>query len=55
MRVNPSNQSSAPADGAAARATVADIARTAQVSTATVDRVLNKRPGVRDATVQSAP
>lgn len=52
MRVNPSNQSSEPADGTAARATVADIARTAQVSTATVDRVLNKRPGVRDATVQ---
>ncbi|NDZ15515.1 LacI family transcriptional regulator [Variovorax sp. WS11] len=34
------------------RARVIDIARTAKVSTATVDRVLNRRPGVRDATVQ---
>lgn len=32
--------------------TVADIARAARVSTATVDRVLNGRPGVRDATAQ---
>lgn len=35
-----------------ARATVSDIARIANVSTATVDRVLNHRPGVRDATIQ---
>ncbi|VTY34760.1 HTH-type transcriptional regulator MalR [Xylophilus ampelinus] len=39
-------------DPSSGRATVADIARIAQVSTATVDRVLNRRPGVRDATVQ---
>jgi LacI family transcriptional regulator len=32
--------------------TVNDIARVAQVSLATVDRVLNARPGVRDITVQ---
>lgn len=32
------------------RATVVDIARQAGVSTATVDRVLNDRPGVRDGT-----
>ena len=44
MRVNPSPP--------VARARVSDIARAAQVSTATVDRVLNRRPGVRDATVQ---
>ncbi|MEJ8857430.1 LacI family DNA-binding transcriptional regulator [Variovorax robiniae] len=37
---------------ASGRARVADIARAAQVSTATVDRVLNRRPGVRDATAQ---
>ncbi len=34
------------------RATVADIAKAANVSTATVDRVLNHRPGVRGATAQ---
>lgn len=34
------------------RARVADIAATAGVSTATVDRVLNHRPGVRTATLQ---
>jgi LacI family transcriptional regulator len=33
-----------------ARATLADIARLAGVSSATVDRVLNQRPGVRTAT-----
>lgn len=34
------------------RATIIDIAREAGVSTATVDRVLNERPGVRDRTRQ---
>ena len=33
-------------------ARVEDVARLAGVSTATVDRVLNQRPGVRPATVQ---
>ncbi len=47
MRVNPEGLA-----GDARRARVVDIARAARVSTATVDRVLNKRPGVRDATVQ---
>lgn len=36
----------------ATRATVSDIARAANVSTATVDRVLNRRSGVRDITIQ---
>ena len=35
------------------RATIADIARAAQVSTATVDRVLNARGGVREKTRQT--
>ena len=34
------------------RATVHDVARTAGVSLATVDRVLNGRPGVRPATIE---
>lgn len=34
------------------RARIRDVAREAAVSTATVDRVLNRRPGVREATVQ---
>lgn len=34
------------------RATVVDVAHLAGVSTATVDRVLNQRPGVRSATVR---
>ena len=36
----------------AGRVRVADIAAEAGVSTATVDRVLNRRSGVREATVQ---
>jgi len=39
-------------DDSSSRATVGDIARAARVSTATVDRVLNRRAGVRDITVQ---
>jgi LacI family transcriptional regulator len=35
------------------RATIQEVAREAGVSTATVDRVLNKRPGVADRTVKS--
>ena len=34
------------------RTRIVDIAREAGVSTATVDRVLNRRPGVRETTVQ---
>src|SRR5665213_3126436 len=55
MSVNPSRspagRSVADSTGAG-RARVIDIARAAQVSTATVDRVLNHRAGVREATVQ---
>lgn len=39
-------------DDAPARATVADVARHAGVSTATVDRVLNRRSGVRAPTAR---
>lgn len=47
MPASPSSPSTAPP-----RARVADIAAAAGVSTATVDRVLNQRPGVRPATLQ---
>lgn len=47
MRVIPDESA-----GLLQRARVADIALAAKVSTATVDRVLNRRPGVRDATAQ---
>ncbi len=47
MRVDPDGLESSPQ-----RARVTDIARAAKVSTATVDRVLNRRAGVRDATAQ---
>ncbi|ESQ86715.1 hypothetical protein ABAC460_22575 [Asticcacaulis sp. AC460] len=33
--------------------TIADIARATRHSTATVDRVLNNRPGVREDTLQA--
>lgn len=39
--------------GTSARIGIADVAQQAGVSTATVDRVLNHRPGVRPATVQA--
>jgi LacI family transcriptional regulator len=51
MRVNPSTSDPARTPADDRRARVVDIARAAKVSTATVDRVLNRRPGVRDATV----
>jgi LacI family transcriptional regulator len=47
-----SAKTAAPAADANRRARVPDVAREAGVSTATVDRVLNRRPGVRHATVQ---
>ena len=37
--------------GPAARATLEDVARTAGVSLATVDRVVNRREGVRGKTI----
>ncbi len=54
MRVNPEDtgDTERPGETPPGRARVVDIARAAGVSTATVDRVLNRRPGVRDATVQ---
>lgn len=39
-------------DGLSKRATVHDVAREAGVSLATVDRVLNRRPGVRAKTIE---
>lgn len=41
-----------PSTSSAPRTRIVDIAREAGVSTATVDRVLNRRPGVRETTVQ---
>ncbi len=41
-----------PATRALSNPTINDIARVARVSLATVDRVLNARPGVREATVE---
>ncbi|MBC7392476.1 MAG: LacI family DNA-binding transcriptional regulator [Variovorax sp.] len=52
MRVNPKAPPPPPGGPSTTRASVADIARAANVSTATVDRVLNRRSGVRDATAQ---
>jgi len=40
-----------PAAGASGKVTLEDVAREAGVSLATADRVVNKRPGVRDRTV----
>ena len=47
---NPDEETALPRRRQMAR--VEDVARLAGVSTATVDRVLNQRPGVRPATVQ---
>jgi LacI family transcriptional regulator len=55
MRDNPSTPDAGAGGDTTAparRARVVDIARAAKVSTATVDRVLNRRPGVRETTVQ---
>ena len=41
-----------PQDGTGTRATLSDVARTAGVGLATVDRVLNQRPGVHPRTVE---
>lgn len=47
------SSATAPADAEhPAHARLPDVARRAGVSTATVDRVLNKRPGVRPVTIQ---
>lgn len=43
-------RSSSPFPSGAARPTLADVSREAAVSTATADRVLNGRPGVRERT-----
>jgi LacI family transcriptional regulator len=48
INVTPSN----PAARVSSAPTIADIAHTAGVGTATVDRVLNRRPGVNAETVQ---
>ena len=51
-RLRPAKALDLPLDTPAVRARARDIARTAGVSTATVDRVLNRRLGVRPATAQ---
>ena len=46
------SRASAPGRTRMGRTTIADIARNAEVSTATVDRALNGRPGVSAANRQ---
>ena len=46
------NEGGGPAEPSAKAARLPDVARLAGVSTATADRVLNNRPGVRPATAQ---
>ncbi len=53
MGFDVNSEESAKKGLSSARLGIVDVARRAGVSTATVDRVLNHRPGVRPATVQS--
>lgn len=53
MGFDVNSDKSATSDSLPVRVGIADVARAAGVSTATVDRVLNHRPGVRPATVQT--